>query len=243
MAVLPYDIGFADAFAFGWFLLIWIGYTLVMDHLLTARFGINQYMKVIRQDWMLRMLDSENRIMDSALVGHTIHSITFFASTTMLVLVGLVGALGAIDSVYEVVRQIRFAAQTSKTLFELKLMLLGVIFIHAFFKFTWGLRQYNYCLALMGSAPLTENIGDRREALADNIAAMMTLGGASFNNGLRAYYFALAALGWFVSPWVYFAATNWIVLVLLRRQAWSRAFTAIKNHTKVLESNKFDSVK
>ena len=39
-------------------------------------------MLALRDAWMLRMLERDNRITDSSLLGHTIHSISFFASTT-----------------------------------------------------------------------------------------------------------------------------------------------------------------
>ena len=39
-----------------------------------------------------------------------------------------------------------------------------------------------------------------------------------FNNGLRAYYFGLAAVTWFLHPYAVFAATVWVVLVLYRRE-------------------------
>ena len=86
-----------ESAAFGLFLTAWCGYTLIMDHLACGLWGVNQHLKLLRDEWMKRMLDRENRIMDTALVGHTIHSVTFFASTSMLVLAGLVGLLGAVD--------------------------------------------------------------------------------------------------------------------------------------------------
>ena len=39
------------------------------------------------------MQSPENRITDASLIGHTIHSATFFASTTMIALAILLGML------------------------------------------------------------------------------------------------------------------------------------------------------
>jgi uncharacterized membrane protein len=51
---------------------------------------------------------------------------------------------------------------------------------------------------------------------------------------LRAYYFALAALGWFVHPLVFIAAILWIVLVLLRRQFLSHTLRSIQGYEAAL---------
>ena len=38
-----------------------------------------------------------------------------------------------------------------------------------------------------------------------------------FNDGIRAYYFALAALSWFINPLLFVGATTRTVVVLYRR--------------------------
>ena len=59
---------------------------------------------------------------------------------------------------------------------------------------------------------------------------------ATFNGGLRAYYFALAALGWFVHPLVFIGTVLWIVLVLLRRQFLSHTLSSVRAYEAVLEA-------
>ena len=39
-----------------------------------------------------------------------------------------------------------------------------------------------------------------------------------FNLGLRAYYFGMALLAWFIHPVAFAAASVWVVLVLYRRE-------------------------
>jgi hypothetical protein len=151
---MPADISSTDLLAFGLFMAAWCGYTLIMDHLAHGLLGLNQHLKVLRIEWVRRMLDRDNRIMDTALVGHTIHSVTFFASTSMLILAGLVGMLGAVDTAHTMLSQFSFATPVSREFFELKILLLFGIFIFGFMKFTWAIRQYNYCCAMMGSAPM-----------------------------------------------------------------------------------------
>ena len=40
----------------------------------------------------------------------------------------------------------------------------------------------------------------------------------TFNDGLRAYYFAFAAIGWFFSPVVFVLATGVVVYILYERE-------------------------
>ncbi|WP_158046568.1 DUF599 domain-containing protein [Skermanella pratensis] len=233
--MMPQDVSMLDFAALGLFLTAWCGYTLVMDHLASSLWGVNQHLKLLRGEWMRRMLDRENRIMDTALVGHTIHSVTFFASTSMLVLAGLVGLLGSVDAAHGMLSQFSFASPVSREFFELKILLLFGIFIFGFMKFTWAIRQYNYCCAMIGSAPMPPLATVDRDAYAEEIGTVLSLAGASFNGGLRAYYFALAALTWFIGPYLFMAATLWVVMILLRRQFISRTFGAMHRHAEKLQ--------
>ena len=48
-----------------------------------------------------------------------------------------------------------------------------------------------------------------RQAFADRAGRVVGLAAETFNDGLRAYYFAFAAIGWFFSPLV-FLARKWV---------------------------------
>ena len=49
-----------------------------------------------------------------------------------------------------------------------------------------------------------------------------------FNDGIRAYYFALAELSWFFHPWALMLSTAWVVLVLYRREFHSKALAILE---------------
>jgi uncharacterized membrane protein len=95
---------------------------------------------------------------------------------------------------------------------------LCVIFMYAFFKFTWALRQFNYCATLIGAVPHGPD-----DAFARCAAAVATHASKDFKQGLRAYYFSLATLGWFISPWVFLAASTLVTAVLYWREYRSSA--------------------
>lgn len=221
---MPAEFNTMDLVAFGVFFGIWIGYQLLIDGRFRRSDSINALMFSLRREWMRQLLVRENRIVDSTLVGHTMRSAAFFASTTVLVLAGLIGVLGSADQIHAAFSNISMLVGGGQRKFEWKIALLIAIFIYAFFKFTWALRQFNYFCAVIGSAPDARqdvDIGEYSECMA--------------NAGVRAYYFAFAALGWFIHPLAFVAATAFMVSVLTPRQLASPTARALRLHTERLQ--------
>ena len=152
----------------------------------------------------------------------------------MLVLAGLIGVLGSADRVYTAIANISVLLGGGQRLFEWKLVLLIGIFIYAFFKFTWALRQFNYFCAVIGSAPDAPEEPAAAEAFARRMADVLTHAVTELNAGVRAYYFAFAAFAWFIHPLAFMAATLLMVLVLARRQLGSPTVRALREHAKAL---------
>jgi uncharacterized membrane protein len=89
--------------------------------------------------------------------------------------------------------------------------------------FTWTLRQYNYCIAMIGAAPMPPIEAGRHSRLADALARSITGATLSFNAGLRCYYFAFATLAWFLHPLLVPVTTALTMIMLIRRQFYSGA--------------------
>jgi uncharacterized membrane protein len=230
---MPTMLSPIDLLALAFFFLAWAGYGFLFDRRSERRpASLNRAMEAVRAVWMRRMLERENRVMDSMLVGHLINSVSFFASATVLVLAGLVGVFAASEDAHRVVMDLGIARATSRAAFELKLVLLLGIFIFAFFKFTWALRQFNYTIAVVGAAPPCPIPAQELGPLAEDAAALMSLGVINFNAGLRAYYFAFASLGWFAHPGAFIAVTAAVVAVLARRQFSSEAFRRVVSYAR-----------
>ena len=82
------------------------------------------------------------RVLDGVVIQNLSTSPSFFASTTILIIGGLLAVLRTTEKATELVREILFAARTSVLVFDLKIVLMLMIFIYAFFRFTWSMRQY-----------------------------------------------------------------------------------------------------
>ena len=95
---------------------------------------------------MERMLERELRTSDVNILATLIRSNALFASTTIFILAGLMTILGGFGAAREAVSQLSFAVQASPELWELKGMVLLLIFVYAFFKFVWSMRQFNFAL-------------------------------------------------------------------------------------------------
>ena len=230
-ALIPADMTNLDRIALAWFLVTWLGYGTVMS--LIAGGGITTRMHQVRRAWMHTMLGRENRITDASLIGHTVHSATFFASTSMVALAAMLGTLGAFDHSYAVLDTLDFTARTSRALAEAKVLLLLAVFAHTFLKLCWSLRQLNYCLALIGASPI-KPAAVERNAIAGELAALLSLAIGSFNAGVRGYMFALAALSWLLGPEAFLVVTSGIVAMLVWRQFGSATAVAIQRSHAVL---------
>jgi uncharacterized membrane protein len=231
--LMPDDLTGLDLVALGLFLLVWLGYGPVAQALRPQR-SMAIRMLEMRRAWMISMLGRENRITDASLIGHPVHSATFFASTAVVALAAVLGMLGNLDHVHDAMQDLAFTAKTSRTLLEAKAMLLLLVFAQGFLKLSWAVRQLNHCVALIGAAPTRLPDDARRDDFADRAAAVLSLAIGSFDAGIRAYYFALAALAWLLGPGAFLLATCGIVLMLLWRQFGSAASAAIRGSEAAL---------
>lgn len=185
-----------------------------------------------RRRWMLQATLRENRVLDGLVVQNLSVSPQFFASTTILIIGGLLAMLAATDkTASDLATAIPFAARTSALVFDMKVVLLVAIFVYAFFRFTWSLRQYSFGVLLVASAPNHSEMTAMadREAFAQRAGRVMGLAAETFNDGLRAYYMAFAATAWFFSPWAMLAATAGVLSVLYQREFGSEVLAVLRD--------------
>lgn len=198
----------------------WAGYAAFARHRARTTPSLLALTNRERMRWMRQTSWRDNRVVDGVVVQSLSTSPSFFASTTILIIGGLLAVLSTTEQASSLVAEIPFAARTSLLVFDLKVGVLVAIFVYAFFRFTWSLRQYGFGALLVAAAPSHDRFTDEaeREAFADRAGRVMGLAAESFNDGLRAYYMSFAACAWFVSPWALVAASATVVLVLYRRE-------------------------
>jgi uncharacterized membrane protein len=207
----------------------WTGYARFASKRANTRPSILASTNRIRRQWMRRATTRENRVVDGVVAQNLSTSPSFFASTTILIIGGLLAVLGTNDKATEFVREIPFAARTSVLVFDLKVGVLTAIFVYAFFRFTWSMRQYSFGALMVGAAPGHDEAWTdaQRDAFAARAGGVMGLAAETFNDGLRAYYMAFALIAWFFSPWACLAATASVVFVLYQREFHSEVLALL----------------
>lgn len=217
----------ADWLALGLFLVGWAWYGYYTDRAARGSNGLRGATQAHRVQWARQMVRRENRIVDAALTGNLMNSVSFYANTTIYIIAGLIAVAGTLDRIISFTEDMPFARAQPKEMIEAKVFLLAGVFIFAYFKFTWALRQFNFLSILIGGAPDRTAPAEMLEAHAARFGTVNTLAGDEFNRGIRAYYFGFAALGWFVHPGLFMGLTLIILLVLWRRDFHSKTLRAI----------------
>ncbi|MCG8317260.1 MAG: DUF599 domain-containing protein [Pseudomonadales bacterium] len=226
--------GLMDTVALAWFFVCWFGYAFYSERKAQRKDCLSSVLHRHRIRWMGLMMARENRVSDASLIANLERNVSFFASSTLLILAGVVTALGAAEELQGAFQNVSWVVHSSLQVLQIKFLVLAGIFIYAFFKFTWSLRQYGFACVIIGSAPFYDRIFStnetqvlQQESLAADAAHVISRAAHAFNLGLRSYYFALSFLVWFIHPLFFMAVSAWVVAVLYRREFKSRVLKAM----------------
>ncbi|MBM3357373.1 MAG: DUF599 domain-containing protein [Betaproteobacteria bacterium] len=216
-----------DAVALALFAAFWVGYVWYADYGRGVRPRLGREMDRYLREWVVRMVERDNRMVDVNVLRNLTRSSQFFASTSMLILGALVALMGYAEQAASVVAELPFARRVSQRLWELKILLLLLVFVYAFFKFSWSIRQFGFCSILVGATRKPPPDPEQYASHIDRIYTIVGFANGNFNNGLRAYYFGVAALSWFVHPILMIVVTLAVVYVLHTREFRSRTLRVL----------------
>lgn len=215
------------------FFVAWLGYGPLLKLIARRSGSLNDDMLVVRDSWMTAMTHREMRLIDSQLMGHSINSASFFASTNLLLIAAVAGILFGGENALKGFAAVGAEAVPMKIL-EAKLALILICLARGFLDFIWSLRQMNYALALIGAAPEI-HIETDRVAYGHAVAEVLNPALGGFSQGVRGYYFALAAAAWLFGPlWLALGVISAFGL-LVWRQAGSPAARAVRAARRLLE--------
>lgn len=231
------EISSLDMLSFLWFVLCWMGYSYFARHQAKKKNSLSSVLYRYRKEWVLKLSRSGMSEVDAELLASLERQVSFMASTSLLILASLVTVLSAASDEFMNMPTLRFVEEVTPEVVQMKLLLMIFIFVYGFFTFSWALRQYGFCFILFGSSFNTvryykDSVGDKYQAKAmprdfNAMAKVLDRAAHSYNYGIRAYYFAMAALAWFINDWVFMAACAVIILVLYRREFKSSSLTAM----------------
>lgn len=223
------EISVPDLAALVVFALAWIAYYVAVERTVTGNRSLNRLMNRHRFAWTRSLLTRDNRIIDANINASLQNGTAFFASTSLIALGSVLTLSRSGDDVLNLFATLPFGSVANRTTWEIKVAGLAIVFVYAFFKFAWAYRLFNYGAVLLGAVPPKGSKASEAEMLraARRAAAMNISAGSHFARGQRAFFFALAYLGWFISPVALFASTTGVVVVMWHRQFGSRIRTAL----------------
>lgn len=231
---MPADLDIWRIAAIVLIFVMWLGYGPILTAL--GHGTLNSQLHVVRMTWMRNVINSrrENRVFDGILLGHIASQMSFFGSATLIVLAGLLGTLASIGKVHGALGELPFFPQTSVQLFTIHFAALTLIIAFSFFSFTYSLRKLAYTLAMIGGLPEAPCEDAHSQVMIDQTATVLTESVKSLNNGIRGFYFTVAALFLFFGPVISIVVTLAVSAVLFWRQGLSTTALAIERYVEAM---------
>lgn len=231
---MPADLTIWRVVAIALIFALWIGYGTILS--LFGSGSLNSQLHVVRRQWMQNVITArrENRVFDGIILGHIANQMSFFGSATLLVMAGLLGTLAGINHLHATLLSIPFFPQTTLQLFTVHFAALTLIVAFSFFSFTYALRKLAYTLAMIGGLPEAPCEDEHSMVMIEQTATVLTDAVKSLNNGIRGFYFAVAALFLFAGPVVSIGVTLAVSGLLYWRQGLSTTATAIGRYVDAM---------
>jgi uncharacterized membrane protein len=224
-------LGFSnlDVIALAFFAASWVGYHFAVELGPHAAKTLNMRMNLRRARWIHEAAGREVRIVDTQVMGGLQNGTAFFASTSLIAIGGTLTLLNSTERVVAIFSDLPFVPVTLRSVWEMKVIGLAAVFGYAFFKFAWAYRLFNYCVILVGALPPFDSKDKKAIAHAVHETVEMNIAaGRHFNRGQRAFFFALAYLGWFLGPVTFIGFTGAVLVAMYRRQYASDAARVFK---------------
>ncbi|WP_170755338.1 DUF599 domain-containing protein [Ruegeria lacuscaerulensis] len=204
---------------------LWIGWRI--ENPPPEKPSVGMIMDGYRRDWMKEMVTRQPRMFDAQVVGTMRQGSTFFASTTMIAIGGGLALLGNTERLAGLAQDLALGTAPA-LVWEVKILIILLFLANAFLKYVWAHRLFGYCAVLMAAVP---NDPDDPTAYprAGQAAEICVTAARAFNRGLRATYFALAAVAWILGPVALIAGTVATLAMLYRREFASHSRTVLLN--------------
>ena len=210
-------------------LICWLVYGSGIRLVERRRPSLSVIMSIQRRRWVAHAVRRESPL-DAILSGNLMNSVSFLASTTVLLILAIIAAFGQINVLMGSLSAVSVGPAYTTAEMQMHLVVMLAFYVLAFFAFTLSLRQFNHFCIMLGAV---DHHGAATEEEIEAIAMMNTLAAKNFNNGLRAYYFSIACVAWFAASWLAIAASLVTVVFLAHREFFSTAHRIAASATLV----------
>jgi uncharacterized membrane protein len=214
------------------FFIAWLGYEFILKSLSSKSGTIFKDLTIVRINWMREFIARDVKIFDSNLLGHSINSASFFASANLLIIAAIAGAIFGGDISNNFISELGI----NSFHIQMKLGLVLLCLTRGFLNFIWAIRQMNYCAAAFGSIP--EGIDKARaKQYADALGNIVEPAMSNFSQGVRGYYFSLAAAMWLYGPLYLMLGSICALCLLIFRQSKSQAASGLRQIRSLLDED------
>jgi uncharacterized membrane protein len=203
-------------------LIAYYAYNLIVSLVEKRRPSLSSIMNMQRRRWVTNATRRESPF-DAILSGNIMGSVSFLASTSVLLVLAVFAVFGQLPALMDALNTLSVDSVYSMFDVQAHLVVMLAMFVLAFFAFTLSLRQFNHYCIMLGALEHDRVTSDEE---IDAITQMNALGAKNFNSGIRAYYFSVSTVAWFVSEWLAVATCLATVLVLAHREFFSTAHRA-----------------
>ncbi|MCZ4346435.1 DUF599 domain-containing protein [Devosia neptuniae] len=200
-------------------LLCYLAYNIIVPQIEKLRPSLSTIMNMQRRRWVANAALRESPF-DAILSGNIMGSVSFLASTAVLLILAIFAVFGQVPTLMAALDSLSLDRVYTSLDVQLHLVVMLIMFVMAFFAFTLSLRQFNHFCIMLGAVD-HENGASEEEINA--ISRMNSLGARNFNSGIRAYYFSVATVAWFVSEWLPILVCGLTILILAHREFFSSA--------------------
>jgi uncharacterized membrane protein len=200
-------------------LFCWLAYNYGVPHIERRTPSLSVIMSMQRRRWVANATRRESPL-DAILSGNLMGSVSFLASTSVLLVLAIFAAFGQVPAVMETLATVGWGTSYATSDLQLHLLVMLAIFVLSFFSFTLSLRQFNHFCIMLGAIDRNGRITSDE---IDAIAQLNTMAAKNFNNGIRGYYFAVPTVAWFVADWLAIAVSLVTVGFIVHREFFSSA--------------------
>ena len=197
----------------------WLVYNYAVPFVERRTPSLSAIMTMQRRRWVANATRRESPL-DAILSGNLMQSVSLLASTSVLIILAIFAAFGAVPQLMETLNSIGLGHDVDAAAMQIHLLVLIAIFVSSFFAFTLSLRQFNHFIIMLGAIPHAEPASEEE---IEAITMLNALAAKNFNNGIRAYYFAVPAVAWFVSPVMAIVVTVVTTAFIVHREFFSSA--------------------
>lgn len=200
-------------------LLCWFAYNWGIGLIERRVPSLSVIMTMQRRRWVANAARRESPL-DAILSGNLMGSVSFLASTSVLLVLAVFTAFGQMEGLLAALDAIGLPRVFSAHDVQVHFLVMLALFVGAFFAFTLALRQFNHFCILIGAIDRT---GGTSDVEIDAITRINAMAAQNFNHGIRAYYFSVATVAWFATEWLAIVASVITIGFLVQREFFSTA--------------------